>query len=535
MSTVPKLVTDSSPAPDVRIAAIDIGSNSVRQIIADVSATGQIRVVDEMKAMPRLGEGLELTGELGRTALDAAVAAVQRMAMLARQYGAAQIEIVATSAVRDATNSGEFTSRVRESTGIDVRVLSGDEEALLCFRSALAHFELGSGRSLVMDIGGGSLELVLAKDGLIERVASLPFGAVRLTERFLSPTLRPKGVRQLREHVRDGLRRSVPVKDWRGTRVIGSGGTFTNLAGIVLHRTGVSVRSAHGTRVTRVELEHILDWVQRLDPDERAQVPGLNPARADIIVAGLATAAEVLARFDPRDLLTSSYGIREGLLLESARVTPVVADPGAARERSVREFAEKCHYEEPHSRQVQMLSLQLFDALAARMGLGAVDRRILADAALLHDVGYHINYENHNKHSFHLISHAELLGMTPAEQIAIAHVARYHRGSPPKRKHRRFSQLDRVLRERIVKLSALLRFADGFDRGHVGAVGRLKVRWSQEAVRVTAIEAEGATNLRLECWGASRKRSLLEQVLGRPVEVIGPDGNVVNFDEGDGE
>ncbi len=463
------------------------------------------------------------------------MAAIQRMVMLSRQLGAARIEIVATSAVRDASNSAEFTSRVSDSTGIDVRVLSGEQEALLCFRSALAHFELGSGRSLVMDIGGGSLELVLAKDGLIERVASMPFGAVRLTERFLAPVLRPKGVRELREHVRDGLRRAVPVKDWRGTRVIGSGGTFTNLAGIVLHRQGVAVRSAHGTRVTRVELEHVLDWLQRLDPDERSRVPGLNPERADIIVAGLATAAEVLARFDPRDLLTSSYGIREGLLLEAARVNPVVADPGAARERSVREFAERCHYEEPHSRQVQTLALQLFDALAARMGLGAVDRRILADAALLHDVGYHINYENHNKHSFHLISHAELLGMTPAEQIAIAHVARYHRGASPKRKHRRFSQLDRVLRERITRLSALLRFADGFDRGHVGAVGRLKVRWSQDVVRVTALEAEGATTLRLECWGASRKRGLLELVLGRPVEVIGPDGAVVTFEEGDGE
>ncbi len=524
-----------APTADVRIAAIDIGSNSVRQIIADVSPSGQIRVVDEMKAMPRLGEGLETTGALGQTALDAAVAAVQRMVMLAKQYEALRIEIVATSAVRDASNGPEFTSRVFDSTGVEVRVLSGEEEALLSFRSALAHFELGSGRSLVMDIGGGSLELVLAKDGLIERVASLPFGAVRLTERFLSPVLRPKGVRLLREHVRDGLRRAVPVKDWRGTRVIGSGGTFTNLAGIVLNRTGVSVRSAHGTRVTRVELEHVLDWLQRLDPTERTQVPGLNPARADIIVAGLATAAEVVARFDPRDLLTSAYGIREGLLLESARVTPVVADPGAARERSVREFAERCHYEEPHSRQVQTLALQLFDALAPRMGLGAVDRRILADAALLHDVGYHINYENHNKHSFHLISHAELLGMTPAEQIAIAHVARYHRGASPKRKHRRFAQLDRVLRERIVKLSALLRFADGFDRGHVSAVGRLKVRWTQDTVRVTAVEATGATSLRLECWGAARKRGLLEQVLGRPVEVIGADGTVVTFDEGDGE
>ncbi len=520
---------------DQRIAAIDIGSNSIRQIVADVSTTGQIRVVDEMKAMPRLGEGLERTGALGQTALDAAVVSVQRMVDLAQQLGASRIEIVATSAVRDASNGAEFTSRVRALTNIDVRVLSGEQEALLCYRSALAHFELGAGRALVMDIGGGSLEIVLAKDGLIERVASLPFGAVRLTERFLSPTVRPRGVRDLREHVRDGLRRAAPVKDWRGVRTIGSGGTFTNLAGIMLARQGLTARSPHGTKISRVELEHVLDWMQRLDPEERAQVPGLNPARADIIVAGLATAAEVLARFDGRDLVSSGYGIREGLLLESARVMPVVADPGETRERSVREFAERCHYEEMHSKQVQRLSMQLFDALAPRMGLGAVDRRILSDAALLHDVGYHINYENHHKHSFHLISHAELLGMTPAEQIAIAHVARYHRGAAPKRKHRGFSQLDRVLRERIVKLSALLRFADGLDRGHVGAVGRLKIRWSTEALRVGVAEAEGATNVRLECWGGARKRGLLEFVLERPVEVSGPDGQVITVEEGDGE
>ena len=525
----------SAPSADQRIAAIDIGSNSIRQIVADVSPTGQIRVVDEMKAMPRLGEGLDRTGALGQTALDAALASLHRMVTLSRQLGASRIEIVATSAVRDASNGLEFTARAQALTGVDVRVLSGEAEALLCFRSALAHFELGAGRALVMDIGGGSLEVVLAKDGLIERVASMPFGAVRMTERFLSPAVRPRGVRQLREHVREGLRNAAPVKDWRGVRTIGSGGTFTNLAGIMLARQGMTARSPHGTKVSRVELEHVLDWLQRLDPEERAQVPGLNPARSDIIVAGLATAAEVLARFDARDVVSSGYGIREGLLLEAARVTPIVADPGAARERSVREFAERCHYEEPHSRQVQMLALQLFDALAPRMGLGAVDRRILYDAALLHDVGYHINYENHHKHSFHLISHGELLGMTPAEQIAIAHVARYHRGAPPKRKHRGFSQLDRVLRQRITKLSALLRFADGLDRGHVSAVGRVKVRWSADTVRVGIIEADGATSVRLECWGGARKRSLLEAVLGRPVEVVAPDGSVVTFDEGDGE
>lgn len=526
---------NDAPTTDQRIAAIDIGSNSIRQIVADVSPTGQIRVVDEMKAMPRLGEGLEATGALSGTAIEAGVSAVHRMVALARTLSAERIEIVATSAVRDASNASDFTTRIHANTGVPVRVLSGEEEALLCFRSALAHFELGAGRSLVMDIGGGSLELVLAKDGLIERLASLPFGAVRMTERFLTPVVRPRGVRRLRAHVRDGLKRAMPVKDWRGAQVIGSGGTFTNLAGVVLNRASMTARSTHGTRITRVELEHVLDWLQRLSSEERAAVPGLNPARADIIVAGLSVAAEVLARFDPRDMLVSGYGIREGILLESARVQLTVADPGAARERSVRQFAERCHYEEPHAHQVRKLALQLFDALASHLQLGATDRQILADAALLHDVGYHINYEKHHKHSFHLISHAELLGMTPAEQVAIAHVARYHRGATPKRTHRSFAQLDRSLRARIVKLSALLRFADGFDRGHVCAVDRLEVQWTEETLRVQALPATGAGSVRLELWGGSRKRQLLETIIGVPVEVVAPDGSLVVSSDDEGE
>ena len=180
-------------------------------------------------------------------------------------------------------------------------------------------------------------------------------------------------------------------------------------------------------------------------------------------------AAEVLQRLESKELIVSAYGIREGLLLESARVVPTFSDRGEARERSVREFAERCHYEEPHARHVQRLSLQLFDAVGARIGLSAADRQILADAALLHDVGYHINYENHHKHSYHLIVHADLLGMTPEDQVAIANVARYHRGSPPKRKHPNYGMLDRGLRRRIRKLAAMLRVADGLDRGHIAA------------------------------------------------------------------
>jgi exopolyphosphatase / guanosine-5'-triphosphate,3'-diphosphate pyrophosphatase len=512
-----------------RIAAIDIGSNSIRQIVADVSPNGTIRVVDEMKAAPRLGAGLTRNGELSERAMRDALDALGRMSTLATQLGARRIEAVATSAVRDAVNGQTFLELVRAETGLRVRALVGEEEARLTFRSALAHFDLGQGRAVVMDIGGGSLELALSADGLLERLISLPLGAIRLTEEYLTGVPTRKGVGKLRKAVREELRGHLPVRDWRGAQVIGSGGTFTNLAGMYLTRQGVqTARTTHGTRVPRVEQEHILDVLQDMSVEERAAVPGLNPARADIIVAGLAVSAEVLARVEARDVTVSAYGIREGLLLETARIAPTVADPGEARERSVREFAERSHFEEPHARQVQRIALQLFDAIGERIGLTPGDRAVLADAALLHDIGYHINYNNHHKHSYHLILHADLLGMSPEEQVAVANVARYHRGTRPKKKHTNFGPLDPALRRRITRLSSILRIADGFDRGHIGAVDRVKVRWLERALRITAVPKPGAGDLRLELWGASRKSALLSKLAGAAVEIVGPDGQVIN-------
>jgi exopolyphosphatase / guanosine-5'-triphosphate,3'-diphosphate pyrophosphatase len=521
---------------DVRIAAIDIGSNSIRQILADVSADGKIRVVDEMKAMPRLGAGLDGAGMLSAESVAAAIAALSRMATLARQMGAERIEAVATSAVRDATNGGGFLERVREETGLRVRVLTGKEEARLAYRSALAHFELGVGRTVVMDIGGGSLELALTADGLVDRLASYPFGAIRATEQFLATAARAgkervgrieRAVKELRRAVRWAVRDDLPVKEWRGGRVIGSGGSFTNLAAVVNARLGLQApRARHGTVVQRADLEHVLAILASMTPAERAAVPGLNPQRADIIVAGLAVAAEVMAVFEGRELLVSGYGIREGLLLEAAAVQPRVADPGEARERSVREFAERCHYEEPHARQVRKLALQLFDQLAGRLGCEPGDREVLADAALLHDIGYHISYQGHHKHSYHLILHADLLGVSPAEQVAIANVARYHRGPAPKKKHENYGHLDRALRRRIKRLAAILRIADGMDRGHVQAVDRVDITVESDRIRLAPTPHHGAA-LRLELWGASRKAQLLASVAGAAVDVVAPDGSTV--------
>jgi exopolyphosphatase/guanosine-5'-triphosphate,3'-diphosphate pyrophosphatase len=516
-----------------RIAAIDIGSNSIRQIVADVGENGSIRVVDELKAAPRLGAGLGKKGNLSEEAMAHATESLVRMATLARQLGAKRIEAVATSAVRDAPNGAAFLARVKQEAGLKVRMLVGEEEARLAWRSALAHFEIGQGRAVVVDIGGGSVELALAAEGLVERLITLPYGAIRLTERYLAESNSPKGLKKLRKHIREDLERALPVRDWRGAEVIGSGGTFTNLAGIYLAAQGMrAARSVHGTRIPADEVERILEMLSAMPIEERRAVAGVNEARADIIVAGLAVVAEVVRRVEPKEVAASAFGIREGLLLETARVMPAVADPGEARERSVREFAERCHYEAPHAKQVQKLALQLFDSIGQRMGLDATDRAILADAALLHDVGYHINYQGHHKHSYHLILHADLLGVSPEEQVIVAHVARYHRGAAPDRsRHRDFAQLEQPARRRIRRLAAILRVADGLDRGHVSAVDLVRVRWLDRALRITPVPTARARSLRLELWGAARKSELLERVAKVPVEIVGPGGKAVHPDE----
>ena len=538
MASAPQLTLSSSTNTsqqsegDIRLSAIDIGSNSIRQTIADVSPTGIIRVVDEMKAAPRLGAGLSKRGSIGEIAIQNALSTLSRMATLANQLGVKRTEVVATSAVREASNGDQFLRLVRSETGLKIKILRGEDEARLAFRSALAHFDLAVGRAVVMDIGGGSLELALSADGLVDRLISLPLGAIRTTERYLGDGRKKKGMRKLRKNVREELRNHLSARHWHSARIICSGGTFTTLASIYLARIGMeSAKTVHGTVIPLFELEHIVDMLHNMSPEERQAVPGLSAARSDIIVGGLAVAAEVAARVEAKELVVSGYGIREGILLESAQVAPSPADPGEARERSVRELAERSHYEEMHSKHVQTLALQLFDSIGQRLGCTPDDRRILSDAALLHDIGYHISYDKHNKHSYHLIEHAELLGVTPAEQIIVANVARYHRGAEPKKKHVNFGGLDKPMRETIRRLAAILRVADGYDRGHASAVGEVRVRWMERALRLSAVPARPNATLRLELWGAARKSQLLSEVAGVPVEIVAPDGSVMTYDD----
>jgi exopolyphosphatase / guanosine-5'-triphosphate,3'-diphosphate pyrophosphatase len=200
------------------------------------------------------------------------------------------------------------------------------------------------------------------------------------------------------------------------------------------------------------------------------------------------------------------------------------------RERSVRELARRTHFEEHHALQVQKLALRLFDSIGARIGCSPEDRQTLSDAALLHDIGYHINYDKHHKHSYHLITHADLLGMTPTEQVLIANVARYHRGAEPRRSHENFGPLTSADRARIKRLAAILRVADGFDRGHASAIVDIRVRWLERALRLIPVPADSATSIRLELWGAAKKSGLLSDVAGVPVEIVEPGGEAYTQD-----
>jgi exopolyphosphatase/guanosine-5'-triphosphate,3'-diphosphate pyrophosphatase len=505
--------------PTERYAAIDVGSNSIRCLIAERGEDGHLRVIDDLKDQPRLARGLAATGRLTAEAMDHALEALGRMTQAAERRGVSRVAIVATSAVRDAANGGEFAERVKRELGVPLEVIDGETEARLAFLSVREHFAIVRGRTIVADIGGGSLELVLAVGGLVEHVVSLPFGAVRTTEQHLGEGVEAvPGVRRLRAALRQRLRRAVPAREWSGARMYGSGGTFTNTARILAARAhgAVPATGVHGSTVSLAEMQRILELVSAMTVEERRGLPGLNPERADIIVAGLAVATEVLTHFDVRGVTVSAFGLREGLLLHLAQPAEGAKEP--TRERALRRFADRCRTDRRHVEQVRRLARQLFEKLGKRLECEAGDWELLEAAALLHDVGQLVSYRAHHRHSYHLIAHAESLPMSPRERLLVATISRYHRKRPPTKKHPEYAALEPAERPRVKRLAALLRLADGLDRGHVAAVETMRLRASATRLVVEVAPRLATTDLKLELWGAKRKADLLENLLG--VDVI---------------
>lgn len=499
-----------------RVAAIDVGTNSVRTTVVETSPADPYRVVDDEKAYTRLGQGRDAEGRLAPEAMERTTAALARMLDIVRRLQAGTVIAVATAAVREAPNGPEYVARVREELGLDLRILSGEEEARLAFVAAAESFPL-TGRAAVVDVGGGSVEVVVATSGQIESVTSLPFGAITLSERFVDRDPLPEdSYRRLRRFVRKELRGSLGKAEPPVTVMVGSGGTVNALASMIAARNDDGGPSVHGYELARRDVMHTLGLLRRTTQAERTRIQGLPPQRADIILPGAVAVSEVMRHFQANTMWVNGRGIREGLVLDHLRgSTPASdpADPIAAAER----FAARCDWEEGHARAVCALAESMFDQLAGPLGLDAQNRRLLHVAALLHDVGYFISYEQHHKHSYHLIIHSALPGLTRRELAIVAAVARYHRGALPKSKHEALAGLDRADRRAVMRLAALVRLADGLDRTRDQQVTSVEVTVGTDAVRV-AVRGDGPLDAVLH--GASEKSDLFEVAFGLPVEVV---------------
>lgn len=500
-----------------RLAAIDIGTNSIRCIVAEVTADGTYRILDDEKATVRLGESLDDVKGIASAAHERALAALSRMKMIVDGYGVEHVVAVATSAVRRAANRDDFVRSVEERTGIRVTVIPGEEEARLVSLSGFHNFDLEGMRFAMIDIGGGSVEIVTAFGNRVEEYYSLELGAVTLAERFLlRDPIAADELQRLAKHVRRSLKEAFEAEDARAHCLVASGGSCTSVASMVMAMRGESFDSVHGYELLRSDIVHLLAMLARTTVKERRAVPGLNPDRADIIVAGVAVIDELMKFFGANLLRINDRGIREGLILDSLRKHKLIEEktPRRSWRSSVLQFGRSCLVNEEHARQVAGLSLEVFDALADAFSLGDRERRLLEAAALLHDCGYFISYASHHKHSYHLIRHADLLGFTPRERELVATIARYHRKSPPKKKHEGYSRLAEPDRIVVCRLGGILRLADGLDRRRNSLIVRLRCELTDGLFRLFL---EGREDLSVEIFAGAQKSDLFESAFQRKV------------------
>ncbi len=498
-----------------RCAAVDVGSNAVRFLAASFTAPSAYTVLREERSAVRLGHGVFLTGRLSPKEAAAAVEVLKDYSAQMRALKVTTCRAVATSAVRESANGQAFLERVYKESGLKLEVISGSEEARLVHRAVSSRVNLSSGTWLMVDLGGGSVEVSLADAGGVLWSESHTMGSVRLLEQLAGGDESPGAFLRLLEEYARTLRVPAALEGTRPAGFIATGGNIETLAQMAAAEPDPSGVARFPVAVLR----RLIRQLARLGYRERVQQLGLREDRADVILPA-AIVYERLARLcGAAEVVVPFVGVREGTVLDLADGLCVGLERRDRREKQVLQAAlavgRKYRFDEAHGLHVARLSLSLFDQLKRLHGSGEEEREALLAAALLHDIGAFVSYKSHHKHSLYLIANSELPGVGPRQLQIVANVARYHRRAPPKPQHADFAALAPADQEAVSKLAALLRLADAMDREHQQKVRAVKVKVSDGALRL-AMEGEG--DLLLEGWALKRKSDLFRKAYG--LEVI---------------
>ncbi len=498
----------------VRAGCVDTGSNAIRFMVADFVTPTRYEPILTQRAPVRLGHQVFLNGRLTTETMDGAVRAFAGFREEMDRLGVEHFRAVATSAVREASNGDMLAERIHRETGIRLEVITGSEEARLVHLSVGSRIDLRGGQWILVDLGGGSVEVSLADDAGMLWSQSHTMGSVRLLEELSSSVMDPGRFRRLLSDYISVLRIPAPSQYWDPSGVIATGGNIESLALLA-----AATPDADGVSTLPVEdLRRVIDHVSRLSYRERMDQLELREDRADVILPAAMVYLRIAELAGAEALLVPHVGVKEGILLDLVDDLTSHANHAQRQDAQLMQAAttlgRRYMFDEAHGIQVARLAGQLFDQLEDLHGLDPLDRRHLLAAAMLHDIGMFVAPKKHHKHSLYLISRSELPGLSPDEMLLVANVARYHRRSPPQSHHHLFLRLAPADRVKVTQLAAILRLADALDRQHVQTVRSVKATIRGLELH---LELEGEADMMLERWAVTRKSPLFQDTFGLTV------------------
>lgn len=519
-------MVNTIPKQNRILAAIDVGTNSIHMAVVRIQPSlPAFTIIDREKDMVRLGERDRATGHLTEAAMSRAIATLQRCKSIAESYNVDAIVATATSAVREAPNGREFLDRVESEVGLAVDLISGQEEARRIYLGVLSVVEFNQQPHIIIDIGGGSTEIILGDEHEASFLSSTKVGAVRLTSDMVTTDpISASEFNDLQAYIRGMVERPIEelqshLKPGCPAKLVGTSGTAETLATIHAYdRLGTVPDPLHGYEFSLDDLKAIVNRLRKSSYAERLTIPGISDRRAEIILAGALILQEAMTLLNAPSIMICERSLREGIIVDWMLTHGLIEDrlrfQGSARQRSVLRAAHKYQVNLPHAERVTQFTLDLFDQTQGILhDWGDRERDLLWAAAMLHNCGHFISHAAHHKHSYYLIRNGDLLGYTEPEIETIANLARYHRRSMPKKKHDTYRSLSSKRDRQIVdRLSPLLRLAAALDRRQIGAIQKLKCQHHPEehTMHLFLTPTHSDDDCALELWSLNQKKSCFE-------------------------